>query len=118
MITIKKPNFVYSTFTITKFDEIYSRLARFGVPSWGGGSDSRYSNVRVPVNRLTGSEYIYVYHAEKHRKKVERTVVNGKKVSKIVEHGHWKVRVFRFRKGNIVSAEQFRKHFKVTISVS
>ena len=117
MITIKKTNFVYSTFTITKFDEIYSRLARFGAPTWGGGSDSHYSNVRVPVNRLTGSEYIYVYHAEKRRKKVERTVVRGKKVSKIVEHGHWKVRVFRFRKENIVSAEQFRHHFKVTINV-
>ena len=111
MITIQKPNFIYSTFEIDTIDNIYSRLSRFGVPTWS----SRWVNVRESLNKK--DEYIYLYHAEKHRKKVERKVVKGKRVSTIISRGHWKIRIYRFRKESIVSAVQHKHHFNVVLKV-
>lgn len=111
MITIQKPNFIYSKFEIDTFSSIYSRLASFGVPTWS----NRWSNVREKIRG--GDEYIYLYHAEKHRKKVERKVVKGKRVSTIISRGHWKIRIYRFRKENVVSAVQNKHHFNVVLKV-
>lgn len=107
MIIIQKPNFIYSSFEIDTIDNIYSRLSRFGPPIWRCG----LSNVRAK------DEYIYLYHAEKHRKKVERKVVRGNRVSTIISRGHWKVSVYRFHKENIVSAVQHKHHFNVVLKV-
>ena len=111
MITIQKPNFLHSSFTITTRDTLSIRISRFGIPTWG----NKCENVRTGYRG--NDDYIYVYHAEKHRKKVERKIVRGKKVSTIIEHGHWKVRVFKFKKDNIVSAKQFKNHFEVVLKV-
>ncbi len=111
MIKIQKPNFIYSTFEVTTFDNIYSRLSKYGIPTFGG----KWSNVRVKFNNE--DDYIYLYHAEKHRKKVERKVVRGKKVSTIISRGHWKVRVYRFRKGNVISSVQHKHHFTVVLGL-
>lgn len=111
MITIQKPNFIYSTFEIDTFKSIYTHLTKFGVTTWS----SRWSNVR---EKMCGNKgYIYLYHAEKHRKKVERKVVKGKRVSTIISRGHWKVRVYRFHKDNVVSAVQHKHHFTVVLKV-
>lgn len=109
MITIQKPNFLYSEFTVDTRNDLDYRLSRYGSQIWGSG----YSNVRSGIK----DDYIYVFHAEKRRKKVERTVKRGKKVSTIISRGHWVVRVFRFKKTNVVKAEQFKNHFNVVLKV-
>ncbi len=111
MIKIQKPNFLHSTFEVTTFDNIYTRLFNYGVPTWG----SKWSNVRKNVR--VKDDYIYLYHAEKHRKKVDRKVVRGKKVSTIISRGHWKVRVYRFLKWNVISAVQHKHHFTVVLGL-
>ena len=111
MITIQKPNFLHSSFTITTRDTLESRISRFGILTW---INTCYG-VRTPFR--CNDDYIYVYHAEKHRKKVNRTITRGKKISTIIERGHWKVRVFKFKKDNIVSAKQFKNHFEVVLKV-
>lgn len=44
----------------------------------------------------TNEDTIRVYNLEKHRKVVHRTVVKGKKTSKIVKRGHWVAFVYDF----------------------
>ena len=111
MIKIQKPNFLYSSFTIRSIKDVEWKLARFGNITYG----SKIKNARAKIN---DDNDVYFFHAEKHRKKVERKISkNGKRTSKIISRTHWKVRVFRFRHENIVSGVQYKHHFEVTLKM-
>lgn len=58
--------------------------------NWSTGTNG------VGYTKIGTSDTIRVYNLEKHRKVVHRTVVKGKKTSKIVKRGHWVAFVYDF----------------------
>ena len=126
MITFDRPNFVYRTMDVDRKSQIDDYLANLGTCfTVGGGRGIQYRG-RVDRN----GEFIYLYHAEKRRRRTQPAMIKGKpqyhtKVvngatytvadRKIISKTHWCVRVFKFPISAIKSAHQFTNHFKVVI---
>ena len=127
MIEFAKPNFLYTSFEVRTKSEIPYKMANYGIPTIGSHTvDNVRSNFNGIVDRK--HEYVYLFHAEKQRKKTKVVQIVGKNPKRkngantekfetqFVRHGHWKVRVFRFKLDRVHAAQQLTRTFKVKVS--
>ena len=124
MITVvkKEDNFRYTTFETGTKAGIESRMASYGTYSAGGNRRNGTSY----YGRVSGNkEFIFLYTAQKFRRKTVHTIKKPGKKDKIqqtqristpVRAGHWKVQVFKFPLDRVITAKQESRTFKVTIT--
>ena len=122
MITVvpREDNFLYSQFEVPTKHSLESRMANYGITSFGGKRGQSYSG-RVKDG------FIFLYTAQKYRRKTQtipltkkHQVKNGANASKfkteVLRRNHWKVRVYKFPLDRVIEAKQLARTFKISIT--
>lgn len=122
MITMvpRQDNFLYSTFEVSRKRDVEYRMANYGITAFGGKRGQSY-NGRVKDG------FIFLYTAQKYRKKTQVVPLTKKHTKKtgensnkfktnIIHRGHWKVRVYKFPLDRVITADQGLRTFKITIT--
>ena len=107
---------------------VESLMASYGTFASGGKRqpDGKFSSYHGRVDR--DHKFVYVYHAEKRRRKVEHVpIVRGKHSTKNytntedrytpkkIRDSHWHVRVFKIPMDQIIELKQFARTFTAVL---
>lgn len=109
-------------------DSIHYLMSSYGIHASGGRrlQSGKFSSYSARVDR--DHKFVYVYHAEKRRRKVEHVpIVRGKHNKKNytnpedrykpnkVRDSHWRVRVFKIPMDRIIEVKQLARTFKAVL---
>lgn len=109
-------------------DAIHCLMSSYGIHASGGRrlQSGKFSSYSARVDR--DHKFVYVYHAEKRRRKVEHVpIVRGKHNKKNytnpedrykpnkVRDSHWRVRVFKIPMDRIIEVKQLARTFKAVL---
>ena len=122
MITVvpREDNFLYSKFETSTKQGVESRMAKYGITTFGGKRGQSYAG-RVKDG------FIFLYVAQKYRRKTQtipltkkHQVKNGANARKfkteVLRRNHWKVRVYKFPLDRVIEAKQLARTFKISIT--